>query len=333
MEVFVKSFAAYRTIKKATSLTESIVLDSLETEASSLVVKGTEINRLDIGNWLVVEGAVFSISGVVPSQGKTTISLKPALDAFSRPIVYAAPAGGSTIGSFITDQLVTHWRDCADPAYAVPYLLVSNSDTKAFALPELDDSGCYTLPEYCRLMRKSYGTLLSFRDSLDGLVCAVSNPQPAVRQISFEDGRSTLQSVSFADPGAAKLTVFHTVKTGDTEETTQTVWYLAEDGSVSQEVPSRRAAGSWDTLSLKGDVDVAAKVAESFAKSNSGGHKLEFLSSIDLNILDRCTTVVYGQEVASYISYKRKGSDDNRYLYKSGELATTASEKLRGVIK
>ena len=41
----------------------------------------------------------------------------------------------------------------------------------------------------------------------------------------------------------------------------------------------------------------------------------------------------YGEILRSYISYIRKSSEDSRYYYKSGELATTATEKLRGVIK
>jgi hypothetical protein len=43
--------------------------------------------------------------------------------------------------------------------------------------------------------------------------------------------------------------------------------------------------------------------------------------------------MVYGELLQSYISYKRKTSEDKRYYYKSGELATTATEKLRGAAK
>ena len=75
-----------------------------------------------------------------------------------------------------------------------------------------------------------------------------------------------------------------------------------------------------------------AKVIQTFAK-NKANHKLEFRSTLDLNVQDNCTFMVYGEPLQSYISYKRKSSEDKRFYYKSGELATTATEKLRGVAK
>ena len=36
MEVFVKSFATYRTIKKATAISSALVLDALEAETSTV---------------------------------------------------------------------------------------------------------------------------------------------------------------------------------------------------------------------------------------------------------------------------------------------------------
>jgi len=77
---------------------------------------------------------------------------------------------------------------------------------------------------------------------------------------------------------------------------------------------------------------VETKVIETFAK-NKTNHKLEFWSTLNLNVQDNCTFYAYGEILRSYVSYKRKSSEDSRYYYKSGELATTATEKLRGVIK
>ena len=86
------------------------------------------------------------------------------------------------------------------------------------------------------------------------------------------------------------------------------------------------------TISVGDDDDVETKVIEEFAKSKSS-HKLEFWSDRDLAVHDDCTFMVYGELLQSYSSYKRKASTDKRLYYKSGELATTATEKLRGVKK
>lgn len=146
-------------------------------------------------------------------------------------------------------------------------------------------------------------------------------------------------NLDYSASGTAKLTVLCDVDTGEKDDDGEPIvsrqrstWYLAEDGTVSQTVPARRASGTWDTISVKKLEEVETKVIETFAK-NKTNHKLEFWSTLNLNVQDNCTFYAYGEILRSYISYKRKSSEDSRYYYKSGELATTATEKLRGVIK
>ena len=339
MEAFVKAFATYRTIKKATVIASSLVVDSLDAETSTATVVGTEIGQSHTGNWLIIDGSVFSISNVKPQNDRTLLTLVSPLDVFSRLLELDEQPDGQTNGGFIAGQLQRGWVEEADPVYAMPYLSIVNTDSTAFQPPELDGSGCFKLPDYCRLMRKSYRTTVLFTDSGNNLVCTISRPPAAARNVSFEDSRSKLQSVDFSSSGMAKLTVLRDVDTGEKDANGEAimareryVWYLAEDGSVSQNIPARRASGTWGTISIKGKDDMQAKVVEAFAK-NKANHKLEFWSSRDLSVQDDCTFQVYGDTLKSYISYKRKTSEDSRWYYKSGELATTASEKLRGAIK
>lgn len=339
MEAFVKSFATYRTIKKAPVITSALTIDSLEDDNSTVTVVGTNIGRGDAGNWLIIDGKVYLISVVKPQTDRTLLTLLSPLDAFSRPLEYAEQPEGQTVGNFVSDALNTHWVACDDPVYAMPYLSVSNSDTTIFVAPEVESNGCFELPEYCRLMRKSYRTTMRFSDAGDKLVCTISKTPATSRQVSFDDGRSQLQSVDYSSSGTAKLTVLCDVDTGEVDENGEAVlirkratWYLSESGEVSQEVPARRASGKWATISVKEGADIEAKVIETFAK-NKANHKLEFWSTLDLAVQDDCTFLVYGELLHSYISYKRKSSQDKRFYYKSGELATTATEKLRGVTK
>lgn len=339
MEAFVKSFATYRTIKKATVITSALAVDSLEADTSTVTVKGTEINRSDTGNWLIIDGMVYLISVVKPQKDRTMLTLLSPLDAFSRPMELTTPADGQTVGGFAADLLENNWVTCDDAVYAMSYLTVSNSDTTPYVAPELDSAGCFLLNEYLRLMRKSYRVTVRFTDAGSSLACSISKPPTAARQVSFEDGRSQLQSVDYSSSGTAKLTVLCDVDTGAEDENGETLlerqrytWYLAEDGSASQTIPARRASGIWSTISVKKLEEMEAKVIETFAK-NKSNHKLEFWSTLDLAVQDDCTFQVYGETLHSYISYKRKSSEDKRFYYKSGELATTATEKLRGVTK
>lgn len=324
MEVFVKSFSSWRTIKQATLLASDLVLDSLEKETSTLSVRNGSITFSDAGNWLIVSGRVYLISQVKPQEEKTVLTLLSPLDAFSRKIPVADQAEGQTIGGFVASMMREHWIDCPDPVYAIPYLTVSNSDTAPFVLPDADSNGLFDLPAYCRTIRRTHRVNISFQDAGEQLSCTIAQAPVVTRQVVFNDGRSQLKSVDFASTQTAKITAIQAGVTTD--------WYLSEDGDISQDIPARRAAGAWETISVSADADVAAKVSEAFAKGMSG-HKVEFYSELDLPVLADCTLRIYGQPLRSYIACKRKSSADVRFHYKAGELATTAAEKLRGVKK
>ena len=339
MEVFVKSFATYRTIKQASMISSALVLDALDRETSTMSVAGSVIDRSDAGNWLIADGQVFRIADVKPESDRTTLTLEEPLQAFQRPLELEAQPNDQTVGGFIADQMQSHWAACDDPAYALPYLAVSHSDTTVFVSPDLDSSGCYSLPDYARLMRKAYRVTLSFADAGNVLACTIQTVSPVSRQVSFEDGRSQLQSVAYSYSGLAKITALHDIDTGEKDAAgnavylrERSIWYLSEDGEISQLIPARRAPGEWGRVHVKSSENVQAKVVEAFAK-NKANHKLEFWSTLDLSVQTDCTFLVYGQLLRSYISYKRKSSTDRRFYYKSGELATTATEKLKGVMK
>lgn len=339
MEVFVKSFATYRTVKKATAISSALVLDALEAETSTVTVKGTSINRADTGSWLIADGGIYMISNVKPETDRTLLTLLSPLDAFSRPLELAAQASVQTIGGFVAAQLRSNWIAEADPAYAMPYLTVSDSDSTAFVPPETDSGGSFKLSDYCRLMRKSYRVTVKFYDAGNSLRCEIRKSPTASKQIPFGDGRSFLQSVDYSASGLAKLTVLHDVETGEKDANgdkiytrERSIWYLSESGEISQLIPARRASGEWGSIHVQGNKTVEEEVVKAFSK-NKANHKLEFWSTLDLEVQTDCTFPVYGEMLRSYISYKRKSSEDKRFYYKSGELATTATEKLRGVLK
>ena len=75
MWAFVKSFATYRTIRMAAVISSALTLDSLSAENSTVTVVGTEIGQNDAGNWLVIDGGVYSITGVKPQTDRTLLTL------------------------------------------------------------------------------------------------------------------------------------------------------------------------------------------------------------------------------------------------------------------
>lgn len=337
MECFVKSLSTYRTVKKAAVISRALTLDSLEADTSTVTVVGTGIGRSNTGDWLIIDGRVYRISNVKPQGDRTLLTLAFPLEAFSRQLEQEEQTEYLSIGGFIMKSLTDHWIHCEDPVHAMPYLSVSNQDTTPYAAPEVDSAGCFKLTDYCRLMRKSYRIIVNFYDSGENLNCVITKAPAISRQISFSDGRSQLQSVDYSSSGTSKLTVLCDVDTGDKFESGDPIierrrflWYLSESGEASQTPPARRASGEWKTIFVKNLDEMEQKVIETFAK-NKANHKLEFWSTLDLNVQDDCLFPVYGEQLQSYISYKRKSSEDKRFYYKSGELAVTATEKLRGV--
>lgn len=344
MDAFVKSFSTYKTTHHLQVLSSTLVVDSLDAETGSVTVIGTSLGRGNAGDWLIVDGQLFAIRTVKPSGDRTVLSVGSVLDVFNRPLEYALE-NPPTIGAAIAQEMSDKWIGGTDVRYAIPYLSVSDSDTTPFAPPDLDSSGCYILSAYARLMRKAYNVRCRFSDTGDGILCTIDKAPTSNRNVSFEDGRSEIHSVDFSTSGIATITVLHDYPLQELDENNRMVdvkdengetvmlrdrstWYLSEDGAVSQSMPDRRADGGWDMITVSGNNDVETKVREVFAK-NKATHKIEFYSELDLSVQDNCRFNVYGDSLLSYISYKRKDSTTRRYFYRSGELAVTASEKLR----
>ena len=117
MEVYVKSFSTFRTIKKATANAWELVDDSLDYETSTVTVVGDAIDRSDAGNWLILDGQIFRISNVSPESAQTVLTLESPLDAFTRPIeLEAQPAIRQSV-----DLFRASCRRCGLPA-TIPFM-------------------------------------------------------------------------------------------------------------------------------------------------------------------------------------------------------------------
>lgn len=76
---------------------------------------GTDINRADAGNWLIIDNGVYLISAVKPQTDRTMLTLKSPLDAFARKFELAEQPTGQKIGTFIKAVLDAEFVGAADP--------------------------------------------------------------------------------------------------------------------------------------------------------------------------------------------------------------------------
>ena len=235
MQVYLKTFAAWRTARQATAIASNLVIDSLDAENSSVTVDGTEIGNGNTGDWIIVDGMVYQLSAVKPQTDRTVLTLTNLIDSFSRPLELPETIPeGQTIGGFIKDVLTSNWILSDDPLFAIPYLTVVSDDATPFELPELDKSGLYVLSDYIRLMRRTHRITVTSAPTESGILCRIRTEPEVYRQITFNDGRSQIHNVSYSRSGQSKLTVLHDVDTGEKDDTgdkitvrERSTWYLA----------------------------------------------------------------------------------------------------------
>ena len=121
MWAFVKSFATYRTIRMAAVISSALTLDSLSAENSTVTVVGTEIGQSDAGNWLVIDGGVYSSFKCHTStaEGLTTIetdAFDGKCDAYIEGYRFI-PAGQTWTradGVVFTGEMIAPWKPWAE---------------------------------------------------------------------------------------------------------------------------------------------------------------------------------------------------------------------------
>lgn len=322
MKAYIKSFAAMRTQRAMDVIASAMCIEASSKEASTLTVTDTEVSRDNAGGWLVLNGGVWLIDQITPQEGRTLLQCLSPFDAFSRPLVYTEPAAGATIGGWIAQMLAEHWRDQTDGVYAMPYLDIENVDATAFIAPTVDENGLFNLTDYMRQVWQLYNVKTAFSLAGNLLHVRIAKVTRANRNVVFTDGHAQLESAAYSRSGVAKITA---VQGG-----VATNWYLSDTGEISTSIPERRAQGTWEVLTLS-DRDIPEeKVRAAFAK-NAESHKIEFWSDRLYNAFDNLTIRLNGEVLRSYVSYVGTQSTDDRFFYKSGELATTAAEKLKKI--
>ena len=322
MKAYIKNFAAMRTQRAMDVIASAMCLESSSQEASTVTVTDTEVSRDNAGGWLILDGGVWMIDQITPQEGRTLLQCLSPMDAFSRPLVYVEPTANATIGGWIAQMLIEHWRDQKDGVYAMPYLDIENVDATAFVAPNLDDNGLFTLTAYMRQVWQLYNVKTSFSLAGNTLRVRIAKVSRVSRNVVFTDGHAQLESAAYSRSGVAKITAI--------QGGVATDWYLSDIGEATTSIPERRAQGTWEVLTLS-DRDIPEeKIRAAFAK-NAESHKIEFWSDRQYSAFDNLTIRLNGEVLQSYVSYVGTRSTDGRYFYKSGELAVTAAEKLRRI--
>lgn len=318
MVAFIKRRKDFKTYASAEVVSYDVPLASITDDVGTIILYNSTVTRGSEGDFLIMDGHIWVIDQVTPDEMQTTITVADIASAFDRPLPFTTEE--ATIGSFLEQQLVDHYRDVSDLSYQMPYLQITNLDNTVYLGPTVTD-GLFNLRTYMRKVNRLRDVQVLFSVSGNKLNILIQPRQRPSHNIIFDDGTSQLISRSYSRSSIAKVTAYQ-LGVGHT-------YYLSADGDVCEEEPVFRAEGKWEVLALDETEDLEEKVQDIFSQ-NSNSHKIEWRSTKAYDLYDTVVLRLDGGLMSSYVSYIGISSADHRYYYKSGELATTLTERLKG---
>lgn len=327
MKAYIKRSSDFKTVLMGTAESWSLPVASADGDTGQLAL-AEYAPAEHTGNWVYVLGQIYRIAQATPSNNQFTATLADPATAFDRQAIWPdAPA--TTYGAFIKAALERDYLNCADTAYKVPYLQITNTDTTPLTAPELEDTKLYKLSDIITTARAA-GVRIRFGIDADKLAVDISTGTGTEHNILFTDGRAQLETESYSADTTAKVTVLQAQdanKDAPTEYVAHT-FYLSVDGEITETAPTDRAEGKWAYVTCKADDTPADKAAEVFA-ANANSYKIEFYSSRRYELYDRVRLRLHGAVFATRITGITLKSGDDRYLYRCGELATTIQQKVK----
>jgi len=318
MIAFVKSRKNFKTVAAAEAVSWEVPLASIEDDVGTITLCGTAVSRGNEGDFLIMDGHIWLIDQVSPEEQQTVVSVVDVRSAFDRLLPYSEST--LSIGNYLAQELENHYKAVGDDAYAMPYLQISNTDVTEFLGPTVTD-GLYSLKTYMRKVNRLRDVQVQFLVSQDMLLIQIYKRTRPTHNIVFDDGQSQLVSRSYSRSSVAKVTAYQFGVGVD--------YYLDENNNITNQIPIRRAEGQWQVVALEDEADMDERVSDIFSQ-NSNSHKIEWRSTRQFDLYDSTRIRLDGGLMTSYISYIGISSADNRFHYKSGELATTLTERLKG---
>lgn len=323
MEVLIKSMKTFATLAYAESISHNPPIISNDNSVGQIVFPPAADVLGYEGQWLVMDGNLWVIKYIKPTEKDISVTVMDAYNAFYRS--HILPSGYTTTGSLLYALFTANYKSQADSEYAMPYLNVSNTDNTPLIQPTLIDDTVFVMSEYLRLVSQR-GVSVDIKPSAigQGIDINISTSSLEKNVVDFSDGHSQLNSLDINAETTAKVTV---VVSGS-----NTYYYLQEDGSVSQTPPSPRISGKWVTVVHKNNADPLEEAKNIFAK-NSASLKIDFYSDRVFNYGEECQFYIDGKIYNAKISFIGISSEDFRYHYKAGDMAVTLVDKIKEVKK
>ena len=323
MLAYIKDQKTFETKHKATAKYD-MTLQSIYDEVTSIYLPGTERNVVK-GDFIYCDGYLGIIVEIDDTEkDMLTLTCHDIVTLFRRDLLPTTDSSATGIEGFIRRQIMQNYVNVADTVYRLPFINVSTiTTTPSDVTPTIED-GVWNIKSFIAKVRRTYGVFTDVAMAgKNTLNITIQKMEPPKHNIDLStSGFEVLEEATNIE-SIGKITAF----AEDTGKTTN--WYLLQDGTITQAyTASNRVDGRWATLIVDEAINVEQEVRNRFAE-NSYSHIIEFATHKQYGFYDGCVLRTRkGKVLQSYISAVRKKSDDDRIIYKTGELRTTLDQKL-----
>ena len=327
MILFIKDRKTFKTIAKAYPQGWEVPILASTHEKGTIIIP-LEDRKNFSGDIVFFDNYLFLVDESAPNDGVIELTVSDLVNMFSREIFYPDSFEGTSYGDFIEQAIIDNFINCEDPEYRIDYLEINNIDITTFEPPaNIPDTRLFSLVDVITTAREK-GVLFNFYIFGNKLILDISSPITVPHNIVFGDGHSVLETETFSRVKTSKITVLQ--ETGTSGVYNSTTWYMSKSGDISDTVPEDRAEGDWIYIRI-GQNDVPRDKASDEFKKNISSHKIEFYSDRSYYLWDTVNFTIDGELMTSSIISVILSSDNKRYLYKCGDLATTLTEKVQKI--
>lgn len=324
MLCYIKDFKTFNTLAKYDATSWSLP-EGTKGEVVIYQKNPIELTTKYVGMWLIINKELFYISEATPNDDNISLEIKPPIYAFNRQVYYN---GQTTYGALISYILTNNYGpNCSDTEYRMSYMGVSNTDATSCII-ETDDYG-YIIP--CDIFDDALydGVAIDFNYTNTTLNVSIHTANYETGVVVFNDGKTVLEAESYDPNFIAKATVLHRLEVENEGDPEYEVidFYLSDDYQISTTPPQNRAKGVWKYYTAEID-ETPLNVAIGAFSHNNDNHKIEFYSPVRFNLYQSINMRLRGEVFNTIITSRVLSSEDDRYYYTCGNLATTLTEKM-----
>lgn len=337
-DVYIKDKRTFVTKKKLTCYSYEAVWSIYDNLSNFSVIKTVGIEE---GDFLIAAAIDYIgiIDEVSPDTEQDTVDIKckQIVNLFSRDLFAEDDSGIATsVEGFIENQIRKHYTELSDSHFRLEFLdIVKKTDTSSTMKIDVEER-IWSLKSFLAKARRLQNIQLSWQVRKNRLIVIIEKIDRPALKLDFSDPALLLTSETQSADIISRIDVLCTETDDEGKETTEIKSYykLADGSMTNEEGHIDRIEGRYESI-VANKEEAEDKVSDTFAK-NTYSHLIAFDTAWGSVYGQRLTfyadvaiALPSGQVMESYISQVEMTSESDQIHFKSGELRTKLTDKLR----